>query len=87
MIRQSPDLERDGLGEAIILWAAENGHLQVVKLLLEWKPSLERDASTRSKSKNGRTPISLAAENSYDEMVEELLDSDRNAIYVQDKDC
>jgi ankyrin repeat protein len=87
LIRQNPNLEKDGLGEAIILWAAENGHLQVVKLLLEWKPPLERDASTRSKNKNGRTPISLAAENGHDKIVEELLNSDRNAIYVQDKDC
>jgi ankyrin repeat protein len=51
-----------------LLWAAGNGHVAVVKLLLEMGAEIE------SKDRYDRTSLSLAAKNGHDSVVTLLLE-------------
>ncbi|RYP09021.1 hypothetical protein DL764_001517 [Monosporascus ibericus] len=62
-----PDL-KDSYGRTPLLWAAENGHEAVVKLLLATE-GVEAD----SKEIYGQTPLSRAAENGHEAVVKLLL--------------
>ncbi|CAE7667629.1 unnamed protein product [Symbiodinium pilosum] len=59
---------KDGDGYHALTWACIKGHLQIVKILLEARASIEEAASS-----SGKTPLSLAAERGHKEVVEELL--------------
>ncbi|CAE7840320.1 unnamed protein product [Symbiodinium sp. CCMP2592] len=59
---------KDGDGYHALTWACIKGHLQIVKILLEARASIEEAASS-----SGKTPLSLAAERGHMEVVEELL--------------
>ena len=56
-------------GRTPLLWASQNGHDGVVKLLLE-----QKDVNPDTPSKSGQTPLSLAAENGHEGIVELLLE-------------
>jgi ankyrin repeat protein len=60
-----------------LLIAAENGHIDVVSLLLNNK------ANVNDKNPNGSTALTLAAENGHSEIVSILL---ANGANVNDKD-
>ena len=51
-----------------LILAAQNGHLEVVKYLLE------KSAAVDAKSNDGVTPLIVAAQNGYLEVVKHLLD-------------
>ena len=61
----------DAHGRTPLSWAAQYGHLEVVKLLVE------KDAEIETKdSKYGQTPLSWAAENGHLEVVKLLVEKD-----------
>ena len=60
--------------------AAENGHLEVVRLLLA-----TGKAEVDSKDKYGRTPLSWAAENGHLEVVRLLLATGKAKVDSKDK--
>ncbi|KAL4798066.1 hypothetical protein BDV19DRAFT_386724 [Aspergillus venezuelensis] len=55
-------------GQTSLSWAAENGRVNLVRLLIEkWR------ANPDSKDSNGRTPLSLASGNGHTDVVQLLL--------------
>ncbi|KAH8687411.1 ankyrin repeat-containing domain protein [Tricladium varicosporioides] len=58
---------KDSNGRTPLWWAAGNGHLEIVKLLIE-----KEGINLRSKDFSGRTPLSWAAENMRIEVVKLL---------------
>jgi ankyrin repeat protein len=64
-----PDL-KDSYGRTPLLWAAERGHENVVKLLLEQSAGLNS-----MDSEYGRTPLSWAAKNLHEIVVQLLLEA------------
>ena len=69
------------MGRTPLSWAAENGHLEVVRLLLA-----TGKAEVDSKDNNyGRTPLSWAAENGHLEVVRLLLATGKAEVDSKDK--
>ncbi|OCK73147.1 hypothetical protein K432DRAFT_313587, partial [Lepidopterella palustris CBS 459.81] len=60
---QTPKIQS---GLTLLLWAAAQGHLKVVELLV-------REAEVDSKDSDGRTPLSWAAGNGHETVVQLLL--------------
>jgi ankyrin repeat protein len=71
---------KDEYGRTPLLWAAENGHEAVVKLLLD------KDADIESKDKNDRTPLSWAAKKAHEAVVKLLLDKNGDVKSKDDDD-
>ena len=61
--------QRDCMGITPLLWAAENGHDNVVQFLLK-----QENISPDAPDKLGRTPLSRAASSGHEEVVKLLLD-------------
>jgi uncharacterized protein len=61
-------------------WAAENGHTEIVQILLNANANIEAASSFW-----GQTALSLAAENGHTEVVQLLLNAKAN-IEAADKD-
>ena len=71
---------KDDDGRTPLSWAAENGHSEVVKLLLE-KEGIDLDSKD---IEYGQTPLSWAAENGHSEVVKLLLE--KEGIDLDSKD-
>jgi len=69
----------DGEGYTPLLWAAEEGHDAVVKLLME-----TGQVNIESKNYFNQTPLSLAAENGYKAVVKLLLETGQVNINSKD---
>ena len=63
----NPDTPDTKYGQTPLLWAAEQGHEGIVRLLLG-----RNDVDPNSSCKSGRTPLTLATENGHDRVVELL---------------
>jgi ankyrin repeat protein len=68
VIGNQPDT-KDSWGRTPIMWAAENGHVSVVKLLVD-----RTDVEADFKDQRGKTPLSYAAENGHEAVVKLLID-------------
>ena len=80
ILSQSANVDlKDGAGRTPLALAAENGHEQVVNLLLE-----RNDVEADSKDKNGRSPLSYAAMYGHEKVVKLLLE--RNDVEADSKD-
>ncbi|KAF8417386.1 hypothetical protein EV426DRAFT_376156 [Tirmania nivea] len=77
--RQDWSVECDN-GRTPLSYAAENGHKDVVRLLVE-----REDVDADSKNKSGRTPLSYAAENGHKDAVVRLL-VEREDVDADSKD-
>ena len=71
-MKKNPDLiaqvnSRDDGGRTPLSYAAENGHADVVQLLLDFKADVD------SKDHERRTPLSYAAENGHADVAKLLL--------------
>ncbi|KAH8726741.1 hypothetical protein GQ44DRAFT_613477, partial [Phaeosphaeriaceae sp. PMI808] len=66
--KESPVNSKDGIQNMPLHYAVQNGHMEVVKLLLE------HGAEVDSKGSEGRTPLSWAAEEGYEAVVKLLLE-------------
>ncbi len=83
LVREKTDLAlQDAYGRTALSWASENGHEEVVELLLSqvhrhqvlirhWS---SRPTMANSKDRQGRTPLALAAANGHEAVAERLLD-------------
>ncbi|KAI1847677.1 hypothetical protein JX265_013937 [Neoarthrinium moseri] len=69
----------DSYGQTPLSWAAECGHAEVVKLLLETKK-----VEVNSKDNDGRTPLSWAAKYGHAQVVKLLLETKQ--VEVDSKD-
>lgn len=62
---------RNSHDQSPLMWAVVFGNLDIVQMLLD------AGADPNSKDKNGRTPLSLAAENGFTAIIEALLKNNR----------
>ncbi|TRX89494.1 hypothetical protein FHL15_009663 [Xylaria flabelliformis] len=59
-------------GQTLLLWAIENGHHEIVQLLIE------KGADVESEDSYGYTPLHIAAENGHQEIVQLLIEKGAN---------
>ena len=71
---------RDGYGQTLLSWAAENGHEAAAQLLLH-TGKVDVDA----RDENGQTPLSRAAEHGHEALVQLLLDTGKVDINTREQ--
>ncbi|KAI8903223.1 hypothetical protein EDD86DRAFT_215632 [Gorgonomyces haynaldii] len=75
MIRSGVDInQKDTFGMTALHYAAEEGHLEIVRLLLQ-------KGALASVSNHGETPLQLAQDNGHSEICKLLLESNAEALY------
>jgi ankyrin repeat protein len=73
---------RDSYGQTPLMWAAQNGQLETVMLLL----SID-DVNPNARDDQGQTPLMWAARNGHNDTVKQLLLNTNNANpYAEDRD-